>query len=124
MARGGRRSTSFKKGDPRNPGRRENRDKYGTGRRKGTVNKISGDLRQAILDALNDDRLGGLEWFIKLGQRDLRSMAGLVGKALPQKIETGVDPDEAARRIRERMRAMNDLTQPTPTPTPEEEEEK
>src|SRR5262245_19581636 len=109
MPRGGKRSTSFKKGDPKNPGRKENRPHTGAGRAKGTVNKITGDLRTHIINALNSSELGGENWFIRLGQRDLRSMAGLVGKALPQKIET-VDPDETAAKIRERNRLMNELT--------------
>jgi hypothetical protein len=53
-------------------------------------------------------------------------MAALLGKCIPAKIEPALDPDETAQKIRERMRAMNDLTaSPSATPaTPAKPKEK
>ena len=93
-----------------NPGSRARRKQTGSGRVRGTPNKVTADIKQHILNALNDPSLGGERWFIRLGQRDLRSMAGLVGKIIPAKVET-VDPEETAAKIRERNKAMHALTQ-------------
>jgi hypothetical protein len=102
---------AFKRG-AKNPGHRSRRPETGAGRKKGTPNKISSDIKQHILNALNDlpGKLSGEGWFKSLAKRDMRSMAGLVGKCIPAKIEPATDPEQTAQKIRERMRAMNDLT--------------
>jgi hypothetical protein len=55
---------------------------------KGTPNKVTTDLRQAIINAL--DRAGGEEWFLRLARKDKRSFTSLVGKLLPTQV-TGKD---------------------------------
>lgn len=104
--------SKFKPGDPKNPGTKANREKSGAGRKKGTPNKITSDIKSHILNAINNlpGKLSGEGWFENLAKRDSRSMANLLGKCIPAKIEPALDPDETAAKIRERMRAMNDLT--------------
>ena len=64
------------------------------GRKKGTPNHITTDLKQAIINAL--DRLGGEEWFIRLGKRDAKSFANLIGRCIPTKL---VGPDDGAIKV-------------------------
>ena len=46
----------FKKGDPK---------PLTSGRKKGTKNKFTSDIKQMVLNALNDPRIGGEEDFVK-----------------------------------------------------------
>jgi len=105
----------FKKGAD-NPGSRQRRKQTGAGRKKGTPNKITSAIKEHILNALNDlpGQLSGEGWLRDLARRDRRSMAGLLGKCIPTKVEPLVDPEETAAKIRARMRAMNEKTQPPP----------
>lgn len=108
-----KRPTVFKKGAA-NPGHHSRRPETGAGRKKGTPNKITSDIKAHILNAINNlpGKLAGEGWLQALAQRDSRSMASLLGKCIPQKVEATVDPEDTARKIRERNRAMNQLTQP------------
>jgi hypothetical protein len=131
MAKPPPRRTAFKKGSE-NPGSRARRKETGAGRKKGTPNKITSDIKSHILNAINDlpGQLSGEGWFRDLAKRDKRSMAALLGKCIPAKIEPALDPDETAQKIRERMRAMNNLTASpsaapaTPAATPAKPKEK
>jgi hypothetical protein len=97
----------FGKGDA-NPGSRARRKETGAGRVKGTPNKVTIDMRQAILNAFT--KMGGEGYLIK-NKRDFRAMAGLLRAVIPQEIkQVTVDPDEAARKIRERNAAIDQLT--------------
>lgn len=58
----------FKKGNP--------------GRRKGAKNKTSGAAAQAVLDAL--DKLGGVDWLLKLAEKDPKAYCSLLGRILPK----------------------------------------
>lgn len=84
----------------------------GAGRKKGTPNRFTGDIRQAILDALKE--LGGEKWLAALGRgRNKGSFATLLGKAMPLQMvdPTGHhDPDTVARKVRERLAAIEDAT--------------
>jgi hypothetical protein len=53
------------------------------GREKGTPNKISGKVRDALWEALEADG-GPVEYFRELRQTEPKSFAQLVGKLLPQ----------------------------------------
>lgn len=103
-----RRRHLFQKGEA-NPGHRSQRPKTGAGRKKGTPNKITEDIRRHIINALNDSRVGGEEWFIELANRDPRTLGSLVKAIIPQKIQT-IDPEETARKIRTNLSQMDDLT--------------
>lgn len=109
----------FKKGD-QNPAHAKNRQRTGSGRGKGTPNKITSDLRQAILDALNDPRVGGREWLVRLANKDMRSMSNLFGKLIPSKFQLTPDPEDAARSVQQQMAAMEKAT----AAKPDEEKEK
>lgn len=87
--------TVFKKGHPR----------YG-GRKKGTPNHITTDLKQAIINAL--DKLGGEAWFVDLGKRDKKSFSNLIGRCIPTKI---VGADDGALKVQmavDRLASLSD----------------
>lgn len=102
MARGKPPKKPFPKGSA-NPGSRKRRKETGAGRAPGTANKITTDIKLHLLNALNDPRVGGEEWFVTLALKDWRTMGGLVRAIVPQKIQTGPDPEETATKIREQM---------------------
>lgn len=58
------------------------------GRQKGTPNRITKTVREAILGAF--DELGGQKWLVKLGKNDEKAFASLLGKVLPTQL-TGAD---------------------------------
>ena len=53
----------------------------GPGRPKGTPNRISGNLREAIQESFN--KLGGEKWLLELAKKDPRTFASLLAKILP-----------------------------------------
>ncbi len=73
---------AFKKGGP----------KIG-GRKVGTPNKVTVDLKMAILNAL--DKVGGESWFEGLARRNPKSFTALVGKLLPHQV-TGANGNPLA----------------------------
>ena len=81
------------------------------GRKPGTPNKLTTDVRAAILGAFN--KLGGEDWLVRLARRDPKSFATLLGKLVPThdvSSSGAQDPDELARRVRERLRFMEQQT--------------
>lgn len=89
----------FKKGDPR-----INRK----GRPKGLQNKITIDLKKAILGAL--ERAGGEDWFFHLTKIDRKAFTSLIGRLLPTKIggEEGAAP--IALRVQNTVAGLSKLS--------------
>lgn len=77
--------TAFKKGDPNNP-KKKNPER--SGRKKGTPNKFTRDIKEALLNAFG--RVGGEDYLVKVAEKDRRTFAGLIGKLLPTQL-TGKD---------------------------------
>ena len=69
----------FKKGEPR---------PANAGRKKGTPNKLTTGLKEAIIGAL--ERAGGEDWLLQLARSDKRTFASLLGRVLPTET-TGAD---------------------------------
>ena len=55
-----------------------------TGRQKGTVNKLTVSIREAIEHAF--DELGGASYLVHVGRSDPRTFCALLGKLLPTKL--------------------------------------
>lgn len=68
---------------------RSRRGNAGKGRRKGVPNKVTRNLKQAVLEAF--DLVGGVEWLKGLAESDPRAFSGLLARLLPQ--ETKVEAD-------------------------------
>ena len=66
----------FPKGAPRPPG---------AGRKKGSKNKLSGELKDMILTAL--DESGGVKYLVKQAEETPTAFLALVGKVLPLTIK-------------------------------------
>ena len=59
--------------------------RQGSGRKKGVPNKITRDLREAILEAFS--ALGGVEYLKRVAITDPKSFCALLGKLVPVKVE-------------------------------------
>ncbi len=58
--------------------------KPGPGRPKGSVNKITADVRKMIINALK--RKGGVEYLVKQADENPVAFMGLIGKIIPKEI--------------------------------------
>jgi hypothetical protein len=56
----------------------------GSGRKKGGTNKITSDVKQAILEAFN--ALGGVEYLCAVAREDPKAFCALLGKLIPVKV--------------------------------------
>ena len=60
----------------------------GGGRKKGTLNRTTKVLREAILESF--DKVGGVKYLVKMASQEPRSYMALLAKVLPAKIEAEV----------------------------------
>jgi hypothetical protein len=73
-------------------GRRETLPAKGPGRPKGVPNRITIELREMVLGALDD--LGGKEYLKRIANSEqASSFMSLVGKCLPQAVSVAGDPE-------------------------------
>jgi len=80
--------TAFKKGDPNNP-KKKNPTK--SGRKKGTPNKFTGQLRQIVLDAAANAHPSGVQAYLQQqAKKNPRSFMQMLTKLLPTEV-TGKD---------------------------------
>lgn len=56
-----------------------------SGRKKGVPNKLSGDLKEMILDALG--REGGIAYLQEVAQSDRKAFCALLGRVLPMTVQ-------------------------------------
>lgn len=80
--------------------------KPGPGRPRGTANKVTKEVREMVVAAL--DRLGGVTYLVACG-KDPKTRAAfltLVGKTLPIKAEVSVNLSLAERLARARARVQ------------------
>lgn len=70
------------------PGKRGGK-RQGSGRKKGTPNKLTADLKAAILGAL--EASGGQDYLEKVALSDPRTFCALLGKVLPMQVAGNLD---------------------------------
>lgn len=58
--------------------------KAGPGRPKGSQNKLTREIKEAIVNAF--EKVGGEEYLIRVAEDDPKTFCGLLGKALPLQI--------------------------------------
>ena len=63
----------------------EKRPKTG-GRRKGTPNKVTREVKDAILQAF--DKVGGEDYLVRVAEEDPRTVPTLLGKVVPRDVTT------------------------------------
>lgn len=61
----------------------------GMGRKKGVPNKITANIKAAIIEAF--DKAGGAEYLLQIAKTDPRTFCALVGKVIP--LQVSGDPD-------------------------------
>jgi hypothetical protein len=77
------------------------------GRKKGVPNKITRDIKLALINAL--ERLGGEDYFVKVGRKNQRVFGALLGRVIPHQIEQAA-PEETADKIRAHLAEMDQRT--------------
>lgn len=85
--------------DAQTPKKGRNRGNAGKGRPKGAANKMTRELKEMILEAL--DKAGGVEYLVRQADEKPVAFLGLVGKVLPLQV-TGASggPLETVTEIR------------------------
>lgn len=76
--------------------------KRGPGRPPGSVNKITRELRDMILGAL--DAVGGEAYLVRCAEANPAAFLTLIGKVLPKDINLKDPPESIAEIMRERRR--------------------
>lgn len=74
----------------RKPGRPKGLPKTG-GRKKGTANKLTVNIKDAVLEAF--DILGGPSWIVATARDNPQLMVQLLGKVIPTGVQVSGDPD-------------------------------
>jgi hypothetical protein len=72
-----------------NPNRGSKPGERRGGRKKGTPNKVSGDLRAMVLGAL--DRVGGQTYLEQQARENPQAFMTMVGRCLPKQVNLGGD---------------------------------
>jgi|TARA_R110002051_G_scaffold29756_2_gene69212 hypothetical protein len=73
--------------------------KYG-GRKKGTPNRTTGDMKAAILEAF--ERAGGADYLTMLAADEPRTFVTLLAKILPsENINANIDMNDMTQRLQE-----------------------
>jgi hypothetical protein len=62
------------------------------GRRKGTPNRITGELREMVLTALSE--LGGVEYLIQMGHDRPEVFVRLLARCMPQAVDVRSEYDD------------------------------
>lgn len=73
------------------------------GRQKGTPNKMTADLRQAITEAFQ--RAGGVDYLLGVAEKNAAVFCQLIGKVIPAQIEMSINEDLADRVKRAKERS-------------------
>tara|TARA_R110002072_G_scaffold83875_1_gene190030 strand:- start:1048 stop:1338 length:291 start_codon:yes stop_codon:yes gene_type:complete len=61
------------------------------GRKKGTPNKVTTSLKDAIMNAF--DVLGGEEYLVEIAKQDHKTFCSLLGRVLPKEISASIETD-------------------------------
>ena len=61
----------------------------GSGRKKGTPNKITQTMRDAMYEAFEE--AGGVVYLVKLAEEDPKTFSALLGKLIPSEIKAEVE---------------------------------
>ena len=91
----------------------------GGGRPKGSKNKATKSLREAISRAFN--RLGGVDYLVKVGEEDPKTFCALLSKVIPAEVNANINvtyqntTDEDLRLKLEKMMQARQEIDITPT---------
>lgn len=77
----------------------------GAGRKKGVPNKLTMDVKTAIVEAF--DKAGGVDYLVGVASDDPKAFCALLGKIIPTEVKADIHLHELAERLkrgRERAR--------------------
>ena len=77
-------SRNLKNKAPKSSGGKHGGRRSGAGRKKGVPNKLTADVKAAIMEAFNE--VGAAEYLRKLARSDPRTFCTLLGKVLPTQV--------------------------------------
>jgi hypothetical protein len=89
---------AFKKGHPMLPG---------AGRKKGTPNRLTREIKGALLDAFN--QVGAERWLVRLARKEPRAFAALLSKLLPTQV-TGRDGEPIELLVEKAQLGLHNLS--------------
>jgi hypothetical protein len=81
-------------------------DRSKTGRAKGTPNKVTKELREMILGAL--DEAGGQDYLVTQSREEPKAFLALIAKVIPREVENKISGDIGINTITRRI--INDRT--------------
>ncbi len=61
------------------------------GRKKGTSNKTTTTVKEAIMNAF--DKLGGEKYLVEIAKQDHKTFCSLLGRVLPKEISASIETD-------------------------------
>lgn len=77
----------------------ENKGNAGKGRPKGSPNKATRAIREAVVEAF--DKAGGVDYLVKLAKDDPRTFCGLIGRVIPLQVEGEMDQNIVFKTVYE-----------------------
>ena len=106
-------ASELKNNEPKSvPPRKNGGRRPGAGRKKGVPNKLTANVKAAIMAAFAD--AGGIEYLVKVAKTDPRTFCTLLGKLLPTQV-TGDAADEPVK-IQVTWRAPSPEAEPRRAP--------
>lgn len=70
----------------------------GAGRKKGIPNKLTTDVKTAIVEAF--DRAGGIDYLVGVANNDPKAFCALLGKIIPTEVKADITLNDLADRLK------------------------
>jgi hypothetical protein len=77
----------------------ENKGNAGKGRPKGSPNKTTRAIREAVVEAF--DKAGGVDYLVQLAKEDPRTFCTLIGRVIPLQVEGEMDQNIVFKTVYE-----------------------
>jgi len=77
----------------------ENKGNAGKGRPKGSPNKATRAIREAVVEAF--DKAGGVDYLVQLAKDDPKTFCGLIGRVIPLQVEGEMDQNIVFKTVYE-----------------------
>jgi hypothetical protein len=77
----------------------ENKGNAGKGRPKGSPNKTTRAIREAVVEAF--DKAGGVDYLVSLAQTDPKTFCTLIGRVIPLQVEGEMDQNIVFKTVYE-----------------------
>ena len=71
----------------------------GTGRPKGATNRITASVKEAIMAAFDDPRVGGVEYLVRMANAEPKAFMTLLGKIIPTTLQATVRDETDGQKV-------------------------